>query len=207
MLSSFKGKAPEKDQGPAGSGPPSFLATGAQPQRSGAEQPARPEPMQRPELMTKPATKPESMSSIGSGMSIVGQIVCTGQARVFGRVEGELRVSDLLIGEGAQIEGNVIAQEVTVRGHVKGTIRAVRVRLEDGATVEGDIVHRSLSIEEGAVFEGSSRRVDNPTDAPAGIPEEIPQERSPRVHSVVQPQAATSGADFPAQPSAEPAQS
>jgi cytoskeletal protein CcmA (bactofilin family) len=192
MLSSFKGKAPEKDQGLPGSGPPGFLATGAQPQRSGAEQPARPEPMPRPELMTKPAIKPETMSSIGSSMSIVGQIVCTGQARVFGRVEGELRVSDLLLGEGAQIEGNVIAQEVTVRGHVKGTIRAVRVRLEDGATVEGDIFHRSLSIEEGAVFEGSSRRVDNPTD----VPEEIPQDRSPHVHSIAQPQ-----------PSAEPAQS
>jgi len=62
---------------------------------------------------------------------------------------------------------------VTVRGHVKGTIRAVRVRLEDGASVEGDIFHRSLAIEEGAVFDGSSRRVDNPTDAPIADPETV----------------------------------
>src|ERR1700730_9763757 len=80
----------------------------------------------------------------------------------------------LLLGEGSQVEGTIIAQEVTVRGHVKGTIRAVRVRLEDGATVEGDIFHRSLSIVEGTMFEGSSRRVENPTDAPVSIPEEIP---------------------------------
>jgi cytoskeletal protein CcmA (bactofilin family) len=198
MLSSFKGKTPEKDHNAAGSGPPSFLAAGAQPQRPSVELPVvRPEPMPRPELMTKPvAAKPETISSIGSGMSIAGQVVCTGQARVFGRVEGELRVSDLLLGEGAHVEGDVIAQEVTVRGYVKGTIRAVRVRLEDGATVEGDIFHRSLTIEEGATFEGSSRRVENPTDAPAGIPEEIPQERSPQ--SVVQPQAATIDAEPPA---------
>ncbi len=206
MLSSFKGKGPEKDHNPAGSSPPSFLNVGASPQRFAAEQPLRPEPAHRPEpparpeLMTKSAPKPEAISSIGAGMSIVGQVVCTGQARVFGRVEGELRVSDLLLGEGAQVEGDVIAQEVTVRGHVKGTIRAVRVRLEDGATVEGDIFHRSLSIDEGALFEGSSRRVENPTNAPANIPEKIPQERP--LQAVVPPQVAALDTDLVAEPSA-----
>jgi cytoskeletal protein CcmA (bactofilin family) len=194
LLPSFKGKAPEKDQNAAGSGPPSFLTAGAPPQRLSVEPPprpspiARPEPSARPELMSKPAAKPETVSSIGATMSITGQVVCSGQARVFGRVEGELRVSDLLLGDGAHIEGNVIAQEVTIRGHVKGTIRAVRVRLEDGATVEGDIFHRSLSIEEGALFEGSSRRVENPTDAPASMQEAIPEPRL--VQPVAQPQNA-----------------
>ena len=58
-----------------------------------------------------------------------------------------MRASDLLIGDGAQVEGSVIAQDVTVCGHVKGTIRAVRVKPQDGGAVEGDIFHRSLSIE------------------------------------------------------------
>jgi cytoskeletal protein CcmA (bactofilin family) len=31
-------------------------------------------------------------------------------------------------GDGAQIEGSIIAQDVTVCGRVKGTIRAVRVK-------------------------------------------------------------------------------
>jgi cytoskeletal protein CcmA (bactofilin family) len=66
-------------------------------------------------------------------MSIVGKIDCNGPAQVFGRIEGELRASDLLIGEGATIDGSVLAQNVTVCGHVKA--------------VEGDIFHRSLSIE------------------------------------------------------------
>jgi cytoskeletal protein CcmA (bactofilin family) len=208
MLSSFKGKAPEKDHTAAGPALPSFMAPGAPPQRMTVEPPAkRPEPAGRPELMSKPAAKPETVSSIGSSMSIVGQVVCTGQARVFGRVEGELRVSDLLLGEGSQVEGNVVAQEVTIRGHVKGTIRAVRVRLEDGATVEGDIFHRSLSIEEGAMFEGSSRRVENPTNAPTNIPEEIPHEEPARSfvqpQAAAQPHAATMDADLLAEPTAE----
>jgi cytoskeletal protein CcmA (bactofilin family) len=106
-------------------------------------------------------------SCIGSDMSIVGNIECNGPVQVFGRIEGELRASDLLISDGAQVEGNVIAQDVTVCGRVKGTIRAVRVKLQDGGAVEGDIFHRSLTIEENSVFEGSSRRVENPTDAPS----------------------------------------
>ena len=55
-------------------------------------------------------TKAGTASCIGSGMSIVGNIECNGPAQVFGQIKGELRASDLLIGDGAQIEGTVIAQ-------------------------------------------------------------------------------------------------
>jgi cytoskeletal protein CcmA (bactofilin family) len=102
-------------------------------------------------------------SCIGSGMSIVGNIECNGPAQVFGRIEGELHASDLLIGDSAQVEGSVIAQDVTVCGRVKGTIRAVRVKLQDGGSVEGDIFHRSLAIDENSLFQGSSQRVENQT--------------------------------------------
>jgi cytoskeletal protein CcmA (bactofilin family) len=123
----------------------------------------------------EPAAKPETISSIGADMSIVGKILCNGPAQVFGRIEGELcgsnitigagarvagelRGANLLIGEGAQVEGNLFAQEeVTVLGRVKGTIRAVQVKLLGRAAVTGDIFHQQLSIEEEASFEGSSR--------------------------------------------------
>ena len=58
----------------------------------------------------------------------------------------------------------VSLRDVTVCGRVKGTIRAVHVKLQNGGAVEGDIFHRSLSIDENSLFEGSSRRVENPTD-------------------------------------------
>ena len=155
MLSNFKGKTSEQDEisGAGVTGP-----TG------------RPH---RPSVETS-ATRPEPagtghMSSIGSGMSIVGTVECNGPAQVFGRIDGELRASDLLIGDGAQLEGNIIAQDVTICGRVKGTIRAVRVRLQGGGAVEGDIFHRSLSIDESSLFEGSSRRVENPTDVPSSV--------------------------------------
>ena len=147
----FKSKAPEMDKDVA-------VGRTVQQQQSVVEQ-----PLPRREPTTNSATR----SCIGSDMSIVGNIECNGPAQVFGRIKGELRASDLLIGDGAQIEGSVIAQDVTVCGRVKGTIRAVRVKLQDSGAVEGDIFHRSLSIDENSLFEGSSRRVENPTDLPS----------------------------------------
>ena len=117
----------------------------------------------------EPTTSAGTGSCIGSGMSIVGNLECNGPAQVFGRIEGELRASDLFIGTGAQVEGSVMAQDVTVCGHVKGTIHAVRVRLRDGGLVNGDIFHQSLSIDENSLFEGSSRRVETPADLPSSI--------------------------------------
>ena len=150
----FKSKAPEKDKDVAAD-TTEVVGRTVQQQQSTVEQP----PPRR-----EPTTNAAIRSCIGSGMSIVGNIECNGPAQVFGRIEGEVRASDLLIGDGAQVEGSVIAQDVTVCGRVKGTIRAVRVKLQDGGAVEGDIFHRSLSIDENSLFEGSSRRVENPTD-------------------------------------------
>jgi cytoskeletal protein CcmA (bactofilin family) len=108
------------------------------------------------------STTPE-VSSISSGLSIVGKIVGHGALTIFGQVQGELRASTVVIAEGAQMEGDVVAEELTIGGHVKGTIHANRVKLNSTAVVEGDIFHRTLAVEENARFEGMSRRQENTT--------------------------------------------
>jgi len=110
-----------------------------------------------------------SVSSISAGMTVIGKIAGSGAVQILGRVEGELHASTVLIADGAEVEGNVVAEELTVGGRVKGTIRANRVRLNSTAMVEGDIFHRSLAIEENARFEGTSRRDDNATDKPRAV--------------------------------------
>jgi cytoskeletal protein CcmA (bactofilin family) len=161
MLSGFKSKAPDK-------GPDAVANATGVTQRSVVAQAA---------VTAESTAKTETTSRIGSGMSIVGKIECNGPAQVFGQIEGELRASELLIGNGAQIEGNVVAEDITIRGRVKGTIRAVRVRLQDGGVVEGDIFHRSLSIDENSLFEGSSRRLEKPTDPASNVDASDPQKR------------------------------
>jgi cytoskeletal protein CcmA (bactofilin family) len=174
MLSSFKGKAAEQDRDTAANAD-ELIGRTVQPSHTVVEQVAsRPEPT---------TTKSGQDSRIGSGMSIVGTVECNGPAQVFGRIEGELRASDLMIGDGAAIDGSVIAQNVTICGHVKGTIRAVRVKLENGAAVEGDIFHRSLSIDENSLFEGSSRRVENPIDTSSSTSPQKKEIQSPAAMS------------------------
>jgi cytoskeletal protein CcmA (bactofilin family) len=123
---------------------------------------------QRPLPPIPPAQKPgtDETSSISAGMTVIGKISGEGTVQVFGRVEGELRASTVLIAEGAEVEGDIIADDLSVGGRVKGTIHANRVKLNSSAAVEGDIFHRSLSIEENARFEGSSRREDAVLDTP-----------------------------------------
>ena len=112
------------------------------------------------------AESTDGVSSISAGMTVIGKIAGAGTVKVFGRVEGELHASNVLVSDGAEVEGDVVAEDLTVGGRVKGTIRANRVRLDSTAIVEGDIFHRSLAIEENARFEGTSRRDDNATDKP-----------------------------------------
>ena len=116
------------------------------------------------------STIAEAFSSISSGLSIAGNIVGKGKLAIFGHVKGEVQASTVQIGDGAQVEGNIIAEELTVGGRVKGTIRANRVKLKSTAVVEGDIYHRSLAVEENAQFDGMSRRQEDVIDAPSLIP-------------------------------------
>jgi cytoskeletal protein CcmA (bactofilin family) len=111
----FKNKAPEKDKNAAANAA-EVIGRMVQQQHSVVEQVAA----------SPPVPKAGTGSCIGSGMSIVGNIECKGQAQVFGRIEGELRASDLLISDGARVEGNVIARNVTVCGRI--TMKKIMMR-------------------------------------------------------------------------------
>jgi cytoskeletal protein CcmA (bactofilin family) len=128
---------------------------------SAGQQPARP-------AAAKPGQQgpTDQASSISRGTKVVGKIFGEGVVHVFGQIEGELRALTVMIDEGARVEGDVVAEELTIGGLVKGSIHANRVKLNGTAVVEGDIFHRSLSIEENARFEGSSKREDNAVDVP-----------------------------------------
>jgi cytoskeletal protein CcmA (bactofilin family) len=116
------------------------------------------------------------ISCIGPGMTVVGKISSEGTLNVFGRVEGELHASIVRISDGAEVEGTVAAQNLTIGGRFKGTIQANRVTLTSSAVVEGEILHRSLAIEENAWFAGVSR----PQEASAT---ELTDPRSPIQHA------------------------
>jgi cytoskeletal protein CcmA (bactofilin family) len=142
---------------------------------------------------SEPLAAPEAISSISSGLSIVGKIVGNGRLAIFGQVEGEVHASTVQVGDGAHVEGNIIAEELTIGGRVKGTIHANRVKLNSTAIVEGDIYHRSLAIEENAQFEGMARRQENVIDMPSLIPAQLPQAQAVSIKVHAQSNGAADG--------------
>ena len=101
-------------------------------------------------------------SIIGEDLMITGNITSKGEVQVDGEIHGDIRCSSLLIGDKSQVNGGVVAEDVVVRGHLVGSIRGLHITLQAPSHVEGDIFHQSLAIEQGAYFEGQSRRSDNP---------------------------------------------
>jgi cytoskeletal protein CcmA (bactofilin family) len=101
-------------------------------------------------------------SIIGEDLSITGNVTSKGEIQVDGEIQGDIHCGSLLLGDKSQVIGSVIAEDIVVRGRVVGSIRGLRVTLQAQSHVEGDIFHQSLAIEQGAYFEGKSRRSDDP---------------------------------------------
>lgn len=102
-------------------------------------------------------------SVIGPELQITGNLVSRGEVQIEGEINGDIHGSHVLVGEKATVTGGIIADEVVVRGHVMGSVRGKRVLLQSTSRVEGDIYHLTLAIEQGAYFEGKSRRTEDPT--------------------------------------------
>jgi len=102
----------------------------------------------------------------------MGNLMSKGEVQIDGEVQGDLHCAQVIVGERARITGAIVADDIVVRGHVMGSIRGSRVTLQASSHVEGDVYHQSLAIEQGAFFEGKSRRSDDPT-AGATVPEAV----------------------------------
>jgi len=126
-----------------------------------------------------PVTAPQSfgashsdrtISILGPDLTINGDLLSKGELRVDGEVQGDIRGVRLVIGEAARVTGGVVAEDIIILGHVMGSVRGLRVSLQSTSHVEGDVYHQALVMEQGAFFEGRSRRTDNPM-ADARVPE------------------------------------
>ena len=128
--------------------------------------PIVPPPPQPEQQATPPpygsANPIEGESVIGPDLSIEGQAItmrCKGCLRINGSIQAELHCAELLVGQQAVIAGSITATKVAVSGRVDGTIIGDSVVLHSTAHVEGDIHSRFLSIEQGASFDGRSRKI------------------------------------------------
>jgi cytoskeletal protein CcmA (bactofilin family) len=106
-------------------------------------------------------------SVLGESTRLDGRLVFSGTMRVDGNVEGEIFgekkdgvKNTLIIGERAQISGDIHADTVINSGRVTGNIFASnRVAIQDPGQLIGDVETAELTIEEGVVFNGKCNMV------------------------------------------------
>ncbi len=119
-------------------------------------------------------------SIVSADLVVAGTLNTSGDMQIDGKVEGDVRSASLVIGERAEVRGQIWSEDVTVRGRVIGRIHAHKIQLCATAHVEGDILAEAFAVEAGAFFEGHCKHSDNPLGEEARKPHQItPQQPHP----------------------------
>lgn len=120
-------------------------------------------PPQIPHARTAQPRRTSGIASvIGTDLSITGNLESTGELHIEGAVQGDIQAARIVVGEQANVTGSLVADEIVISGNVQGSIRGNHVTFQAASRVEGDVYHKSLTIEQGAYFEGKSRRSNDP---------------------------------------------
>ena len=98
---------------------------------------------------------------IGVTADLKGNIVFSGGLRIDGKVKGNITAEDgensvLILGEHAEIRGNITVPHVVSNGKVRGHVHcSARIELESQAEIQGDVHYKVLSMEYGAAIHGN----------------------------------------------------
>ena len=137
-------------------------------QNNDSYRPSSPENAASPKALTESETiareiKDGSLSGfVGSGTVITGEASFKTMLRVDGRFSGRIASAGgaLIVGSGGQVDANIEVAVATIHGIVNGDIIASdRIELGRAAKLTGNIQTPALMIEQGAVFDGSCKMI------------------------------------------------
>ncbi|MFN8473188.1 MAG: polymer-forming cytoskeletal protein [Anaerolineae bacterium] len=111
---------------------------------------------EKPPAQVMSADKIETI--IGATASFNGQLKSEGGIRIDGAFDGVVETAgNIIIGEGAKVNADLAARNISVAGAVRGNIVASgRLEILSTGRVYGDIQVSSFLIDEGGVFRGQS---------------------------------------------------
>jgi len=101
---------------------------------------------------------PPGLSFIGPEVLVSGDLATDAQLHVDGRIDGNVRCSQLVQGEAGIIAGNIHAEEARIAGTVEGQVNVRTLFVEASAKILGDVAYETLSIDAGALLEGRLAR-------------------------------------------------
>src|SRR5580698_7292398 len=99
---------------------------------------------------------------ISEGCILDGNLKAPAFARIDGQVTGDVMVDEgLILGEKGSILGNIITKEMVIYGSVTGNIQTNSLEIKSTGKVSGEIRTQVLSVENGAVYNGSLSMTQN----------------------------------------------
>ena len=115
--------------------------------------------LRRSDPFDLPSVSHEVTVVLEKGCHLEGSMQFEETARIDGSFKGEIFTPDILIiGDGAQVSGQIEADIVVISGKFEGEIFATnRIEIQAPAIVKGTVRTAILQIEEGAVFEGKTK--------------------------------------------------
>ncbi|NOU66188.1 polymer-forming cytoskeletal protein [Paenibacillus sp. LMG 31461] len=108
---------------------------------------------------------------IGEGTSFEGRIKSEASIRIEGGITGDIDCAgDVIIGEHGVVKSNISARDVVLAGSVQGNITTKgKLTITSTGSLHGNISAASFIIEEGGVFQGSSK-METKSDVPVPVP-------------------------------------
>ena len=96
-------------------------------------------------------------SLIGHSATIEGAVKTDKTVRIDGKINGNIIAEGVIVGEKAEITGDIDTKVIVIAGLIKGNINASEtIEILPQAKVFGDIKTNILTIAEGAHFYGNS---------------------------------------------------
>lgn len=127
------------------------------------EAPAAPKALSESETIAREIKDGTLSGFVGSGTQITGESSFKSLLRIDGRFSGRITspTGTLIVGSGGTVDANIEVSVATILGTVNGDIIATqRIELGRAGKLNGNIQTPSLMIEQGAVFEGSCKMVE-----------------------------------------------
>mgnify|MGYP005839228377 CR=1 FL=1 len=109
-------------------------------------------------LFTKPANAQEqTVTVIAGSCNFEGKLQLDSELQLAGTFKGDIQShSTVVIATGANVTGDIHAEELIIKGQIQGVCVAKRIHILPEANVMGTLYTDQLSIDAGASFMGKS---------------------------------------------------
>ena len=118
------------------------------------------------------AASPDQIENVlGRSLVVHGDLKADGAFRIDGTVEGSvISKGAVYIGESGVVRGDVAGSDVVIAGQVAGNVSCTgHLEIVASGKIEGDLDAKSVRIETGGVFRGTSRMAGSEKESPGRL--------------------------------------